>query len=59
MAEQKEILLEETENPNCYRYGEYTIEVEFSPDGPTFSEVIQQYMERKLDGLTDGEPEDL
>lgn len=59
MAEQKEILLEATENPNCYRYGEYLVEVEFSPDGPTFLEVIQEYIERKLDGLVDGETKDL
>lgn len=64
MAKKKEILseptlLEPTENPNCFRYGEYMVEVEFSPDGPTLSEVIRQYMERKLDGLVDGETDNL
>ncbi len=55
MEEQKEITLEPTENPNCYRYGEYLVEVEFSEDGPTFLEVVQQYIEKKLDGLIDEE----
>ena len=57
MAEKEEVVLEPTEKPNCYRYGEYLVEVEFSPDGPSFSEAVQQYIERKLDGLIDGETE--
>lgn len=57
MPEKKELVLEATEKPNCYRYGEYIVEVEFSPDGPSLSEIIQQYIERKLDGLIDGETE--
>lgn len=59
MKEKEEIFLEETEKPDCYRYGEYLIEVEFSPDGPTFLELLQQYIEKKLDGLTDGKTAEL
>ncbi len=59
MKEKEEIVLEPTEDPCCYRYGEYQIEVEFSPDGPTFLEAMQQYIERKLDGLMDEETDDL
>lgn len=55
MKEKEEILLEPTEKPNCYRYGDYIVEVEFSPDGPSLSELIQQYIERKLDGLFEEE----
>ena len=59
MKEEEEILLEPTDNPYCYRYGEYLIEVEFSSDGPTFLEAMQQYIERKLDGLMDEKADDL
>ena len=31
------------------------MEVEFTPDGPSFLELIQEYMERKLDGLFEEE----
>jgi len=53
MKEKKEeegkVILQKTENPDCYQYGDYIVELEFSLDGPTFSEIIRQYINRKLE----------
>jgi len=45
--EEKEWSLQQTDQANCYQYGDYTVELEFSLDGPTFSEAVWQYMESK------------
>lgn len=47
---EREAVLQRTDNPCCFQYGDYTVELEFSPEGPSFSEVIRQYIKIKLEG---------
>ena len=37
----------EVKNPYCFRYGETTIKINFSPDGKPLQDVLQNYLKNK------------